>query len=183
MIDQVISAVDILRDDVVNLLPFVLLEIRNYTNQYFLTTKNSNVVKIEDDKIYLEDTSDFKHNDIIEILNSESNTMLYTVNGVETDYITVDQVVSDEVLTHVKVIKLSFRGVNVMTVVNMLNYTNTMGDEFGVASKSMGQFSVSYAQSKVGLTYPDYMYGSLKSLRKINDDKLEYRRKGYVITE
>ena len=35
------------RSTIIDLLPFILIEIRNYTNQYFLTLKHNPVIKVE----------------------------------------------------------------------------------------------------------------------------------------
>ena len=52
MIDILEKSTGLDRSTIINLLPFILIEIRNYTNQYFLTLNHNKVIKIENKKIY-----------------------------------------------------------------------------------------------------------------------------------
>lgn len=182
MIDHIRNLTGIQRQDIIDLLPFVLMEIRNYTNQYFLTTTRTDVSYIENHKIYVDNTTGFNVGDSIEILNSHLNTIIYQVKNVENDYIEVEQdLLNEHGVKNVVVIKLSFRGVSINTVSNMVSYSkNTMG-QGGVQSQSLGGYSVTYSKANEGMTaYPLELYGGVNALRKLHDDYAEYRRKGYV---
>ena len=52
MIDILEKSTGLDRNTIIDLLPFILIEIRNYTNQYFLTLNHNKVIKIENKKIY-----------------------------------------------------------------------------------------------------------------------------------
>ena len=61
MIDILEKSTGLDRSTIIDLLPFILIEIRNYTNQYFLTLKHNPVVKIENKKIPI----DIDYNDVM----------------------------------------------------------------------------------------------------------------------
>lgn len=185
MIEVLKNSTSLDRETIVDLLPFILLEIRNYTNQYFLTKHNLDVEKIENNKIYFEgDTSYFVEGDCIEILNSLNNTSLYNIKNIEDNYITVEQpIMNEKVEENVKIIKLSFKGVNIKSIINMINYEEEFGEQSGIKRQTLGGYTVEYAtggSSKPTTLYPLELYGGLNSLRKYHDDFAEYRRKGYV---
>lgn len=166
---------------IINLLPFILIEIRNYTNQYFLTKYYLRVSKIEDNKIYYEgDTSNFVVGDIVELLNSYNNIILYQIKNITDDYIEVEQDLIDEI-NNITLIKLSFKNVNVKTIGQMLKYDVEFGNTSGIKRQSLGGYNVEFTSPVGGDTlYPLELYGGLNSLKKIDDDYAEYRRKGYV---
>lgn len=175
MIGELLEVMDIPRKDLSNLLPLILLEIRNYTNQYFLTTTHSKIVKVESKKVYVEDVSKFGVNDTVEIVNKG----IFTIDTIGADYFTVDQYL-EQVEDNSVAIKLNFRGVNIFTLMTMMNYMNSDMSERVVISQSQGGRSVTYADATNQSTlFPINLYGSLQSLRKLNDDGLEYIRKGY----
>ncbi len=180
MINNLVTNFNLEREAVINLLPFILSEIRNYTNQYFLTTTNEKSTEIQDKKIYVEKPYKFSEGDIIEIINSENNTGLYIVKNTTKDYIEVYQNISNET-NNMTIIKLSFKGVNLKTISDMISYSVNFAETSGIQSQSLGGYSVSYSQPSGGETiYPLELYGGLNSLKKLHDDFAEYRRKGYV---
>lgn len=182
MISKLTEMTGIPRVDIIDLLPFVLMEIRGYTNQYFLTTTNTSVVDITEGKVYVDNTKGFNIGDSVELLNSHNNTLIYQVKNIEDDYIEMEQDLLDEHDVESRImIKLSFRGVNLNTVSNMISYSKNTESQAGVQSQSLGGYSVSYARAVDGVSlYPLELYGGLNSLRKLNDDGAEYWRKGYV---
>lgn len=183
MIDILVNQTGLDRNTIVNLLPFILIEIRNYTNQYFLTLKHNPVIKIENKKIYLEGEIQVSVGDTIELMNSENNTLIYQVKTVGEGYVEVEQdFIVDEIDNeHIVMIKLSFKNVNLKTIGGMLEYDEKFGDLSGIKSQTLGGYNVTYASADGGDTaYPLELYGGVNSLKKLNDDYAEYRRKGYV---
>lgn len=183
MIEVLEKSTGLDRETIINLLPFILIEIRNYTNQYFLTLKHNPVVKIEDKKIYFNGDSSVAVGDTIELMNSENNTLIYQVKNVENGYVEVEQdYIVDEIDNeHIVMIKLSFKNVNLKTIGGMLNYENKFGKLSGIKSQTLGGYNVTYGSAEGGDTaYPKDLYGGINSLVKLNDDYAEYRRKGYV---
>ena len=89
MIDILEKSTGLDRSTIVDLLPFILIEIRNYTNQYFLTLKHNPVVKIENKKIYFDGEPKVAVGDTIELLNSENNTLIYQIKNVGDGYVEV----------------------------------------------------------------------------------------------
>ena len=173
------------RDNVVSSLPFILSEIRNYTNQYFLTKYHEDVVKIENNVVYLKQdiSNTFEVGDSVEFMNSDRNTLIYQIKNINQDKVELEQRVIDDILNkNIVMIKLSFKNVNVKTIVNMLDYSNKFSFLSGIKSQSLTGYSVTYAtpsENGDGM-FPIELYGGLNSLKKINDDYAEYRRKGYV---
>jgi len=183
MIDILVNQTGLDRNTIVNLLPFILIEIRNYTNQYFLTLKHNPVIKIENKKIYLDGEIQVSVGDTIELMNSENNTLIYQVKTVGDGYVEVEQdFIVDEIDNeHIVMIKLSFKNVNLKTIGGMLEYDEKFGDLSGIKSQTLGGYNVTYASADGGDTaYPLELYGGVNSLKKLNDDYAEYRRKGYV---
>ena len=173
------------RTTVINLLPFILSEIRNYTNQYFLTLTNMKVTKIEDGKLYVSDdpSNVFDVGDTIEIMNSENNKMIYQIKSFDNNTITLEQssILNETKNDNMVAIKLAFGGVNLKTISNMLNYEIKFGSTNGIKSQSLGGYSVTYATPTGSDTlFPLELYGGINALKKLNDDYAEYRRKGYV---
>lgn len=184
MIDNLMNLTGMSRSDIIDLLPFVLMEIRSYTNQYFLTTVNGSVKGISNGRIYVDKTDGFNVGDSIEILNSDVNVAIYQIKEVGDDYLITEQTLIDEIMEpdYRVVIKLAFKGVSLQGVSNMLTYSKNTHGKVGVQSQNLGGYSVTYLQpSEVGMTaYPLELYGSFNALRKLNDDYAEYWRKGYV---
>lgn len=167
-------------EEIMDKLPFVLMEIRNYTNQYFLTKASKPVISIEDNRIYLPNSLGFETYDIVEILNSDRNIGIYVVKEVGTNYLEFFQELSDEETNNMRVILLSFKKVNIKTIINMLKYSLDFQETTGIRSQTLGGYRVEYASSDGVTLFPTEMYGAINSLRKLNDDYAEYRRKGYV---
>ena len=183
MIEVLEKSTGLDKETIVNLLPFILIEIRNYTNQYFLTLHHNKVIKIEDKKIYLEGDIQVSVGDTIELMNSENNTLIYQIKTVGDGYVEVEQdFIVDEIGNeHIVMIKLSFKNVNLKTIGGMLDYDNKFGKLSGIKSQTLGGYNVTYASADDGDTaYPLELYGGVNSLKKLNDDYAEYRRKGYV---
>ena len=172
------------RNTIIDLLPFILIEIRNYTNQYFLTLKHNPVVKIENKKIYFDGEAQVSVGDTIELLNSENNTLIYQIKTIQDGYVEVEQgdYIVDEIGNeHIIMIKLSFKNVNIKTIEGMLEYDEKFGKLSGIKSQTLGGYNVVYSSAEGGYTvYPIELYGGVNSLKKLNDDYAEYRRKGYV---
>ena len=163
------------RSTIIDLLPFILIEIRNYTNQYFLTLNHNKVIKIENKKIYFDGEPKVAVGDTIELLNSENNTLIYQIKNIGNGYVEVEQV------DYIVMIKLSFKNVNVKTIGGMLEYDKKFGELSGIKSQTLGGYNVTYESPEGGFTaYPIELYGGVNSLKKLNDDYAEYRRKGYV---
>ena len=168
-------------DELVKLLPLVLVEIRNYTNQYFLTNYSQEILHITDNKLYFDKSPIFEVGNTIEILNSSDNFMVYQVKEVGSDYVELEQVVSNEQSIHLRAIKLAFRGVNWKTIADMVNYSINFSGATGIKAQSLGGYSVTWNQVENGGTlFPLELYGGINSLRKMNDDYAEYWRKGYA---
>ena len=184
MIDVLEKSTGLDRSTIIDLLPFILIEIRNYTNQYFLTLHHNKVIKIENKKIYLEGDIQVSVGDTIELMNSENNTLIYQIKTVGDGYVEVEQdfIVDETDNTHIVMIKLSFKNVNIKTIGGMLEYDEKFGDLSGIKSQTLGGYNVTYASaSDDGDTaFPKELYGGVNSLKKLNDDYAEYRRKGYV---
>lgn len=183
MIDTLMNYTKLEKDAIINLLPFVLIEIRNYTNQYFLTKYHLNVVEIVDNKIKVADGNyKVRVGDTIELMNSENNTLIYQIKEVYDDIVVTEQPLSDETDTeNIVMIKLSFKNVNPQTIKKMLEYDSNFGEISGIKSQTLGGYSVTYATPNDGNTiYPVELYGGINSIKKMNDDFAEYRRKGYV---
>lgn len=185
MIDMLVNQSGLDENTIINLLPFVLMEIRNYTKQYFLTKHHLKVIKIEDETIYVDGdpTNEIQVGDTVELMNSENNTLIYQVSDVDKNTITLEQEIVDEINNdNIVIIKLSFKNVNPKIIVNMLKYDTEFGNTTGIKSQSLGGYSVTYSSPSGNseTTYPIELYGGLKSLRKLDDDYGEYRRKGYV---
>ena len=183
MIETLMNYTKLDKETIINLLPFILIEIRNYTNQYFLTKHHLKVVEIKDDAITVEDNNgEIQVGDTIELMNSENNTLIYQVKDIEGNEILVEQPLIDESGNQdIVMIKLSYKNVNLKTIEKMLKYDVEFGDNNGIKSQSLGGYSVTYSTPEGGDThYPIEMYGGIKSLRKVDDDYAEYRRKGYV---
>lgn len=184
MIDVLEKSTGLDRSTIIDLLPFILIEIRNYTNQYFLTLKHNPVIKVEDKKIYFDGEAQVSVGDTIELLNSENNTLIYQVKTIENGYIEVEQgdyIVDETDNDHIVMIKLSFKNVNIKTIGGMLEYDEKFGKLSGIKSQTLGGYNVTYASAEGGETaYPQELYGGVNSLKKLNDDYAEYRRKGYV---
>lgn len=183
MIDILINSTGLDRETIVNLLPFILIEIRNYTNQYFLTLHHNKIERIENKKIYFVGEPQVAVGDTIELMNSENNTLIYQVKTVGDGYVEVEQdFIVDEIGNeHIVMIKLSFKNVNIKTISNMLDYDDKFGKLSGIKSQTLGGYNVTYASADGGETaYPQELYGGVNSLKKLNDDYAEYRRKGYV---
>lgn len=174
------------KDALISTLPFILEEVRGYTNQYFLTKTNCTVTHIENGKLYTNHKVGTMYvGDTIEILNSENNTSLYFVKTVMEDYIELEGFVQDDNSIGMVAIKLSFKGVNGKSIKSMLEYDESTQGLSGIRSQNLGGYSVSYGDTKTGVgglatNYPSEMYGSLNALRKINDDGREYVRYGYA---
>lgn len=183
MIETLINYTKLDEDTIIDLLPFTLIEVRNYTNQYFLTLDSLVVSKIEDNKIYINgDISKFAEKQFIEIMNSQNNQLIYIIKEITDEYIEVYQNLENDNSSCMVVIKLAFGVVNPKVIAGMLNYDNEFGVSTGIKSQSLsGGYSVTYAMpdGSEGI-YPTEMYGGIKSLKKLNDDYAEYRRKGYV---
>ena len=116
MIDILVKSTGLDRSTIIDLLPFILIEIRNYTNQYFLTLKHNPVIKVENKKIYFYGEAQVSVGDTIELLNSENNTLIYQVKTIENGYIEVEQgdyIVDETDNDHIVMIKLSFKNVNI----------------------------------------------------------------------
>ncbi len=184
MIDVLVKSTGLDKETIVNLLPFILIEIRNYTNQYFLTLHHNKVSRIENKKIYFEGEVQVGVGDTIELLNSENNTLIYQIKEVGDSYVEVEQedyIVDENDNEHIVMIKLSFKNVNIKTIGSMLDYDNKFKDISGIKSQTLGGYNVTYASAEDGDTaYPLELYGGVNSLKKLNDDYAEYRRKGYV---
>ena len=184
MIDILEKSTGLDRNTIIDLLPFILIEIRNYTNQYFLTLKHNPVVKIENKKIYFDGEAQVSVGDTIELLNSENNTLIYQIKTIQDGYVEVEQgdYIVDEIGNeHITMIKLSFKNVNIKTIEGMLEYDEKFGKLSGIKSQTLGGYNVVYASAEGGYTaYPIELYGGVNSLKKLNDDYAEYRRKGYV---
>lgn len=183
MIETLMNYTKLDKETIINLLPFILIEIRNYTNQYFLTKHHLKVVEIKDDTITVEDSNgEIQVGDTIELMNSENNTLIYQVKDIDGNEILVEQPLIDESGNQdIVMIKLSYKNVNLKTIEKMLKYDVEFGDNSGVKSQSLGGYTVTYSTPDGGDThYPIEMYGGIKSLRKVDDDYAEYRRKGYV---
>lgn len=184
MIDILEKSTGLDRNTIVDLLPFILIEIRNYTNQYFLTLHHNKIIKIENKKIYFEGKLEVIVGDTIELLNSENNTLLYQIKTVTEEYVEVEQAdyIVDEIdNTHMVMIKLSFKNVNLKTIAGMMDYDTKFGKLSGIKSQTLGGYNVTYESPEGGFTaYPIELYGGVNSLKKLNDDYAEYRRKGYV---
>ncbi len=182
MLDNLVNQTGLNREDIVSVLPSILMEIRNYTNQYFLTTTNMKITKIKENKVYHDDKfGKLKYGDCIELLNSLDNTSLYFVDEVFEDYFTVEGTLSDETPVRCAAIKLSFQGVSTRVLQGFITYEHATAGVDGIISQSLGEYSVTYARPTSGYTsYPLELYGGLNALRKMHDDFAEYRRKGYV---
>ena len=184
MIDILEKSTGLDRNTIINLLPFILIEIRNYTNQYFLTLNHNKVTKIENKKIYFEGNSSVSVGDTIELLNSLNNSLIYQIKNVGDEYVEVEQedYIADEIDNeHITMIKLAFNGVNPKTIGGMLEYDKKFGELSGIKSQTLGGYNVTYETAEGGNTaYPIELYGGVNSLKKLNDDYAEYRRKGYV---
>lgn len=183
MIDILVQSTGLDRATIVNLLPFILIEIRNYTNQYFLTLHHNKVIKIENKKIYFDGELQVAVGDTIELMNSENNTLIYQIKTIGEGYVEVEQdFIVDEIDNeHIVMIKLSFKNVNTKTISGMLEYDDKFGKLSGIKSQTLGGYNVTYASAEGGDTaYPQELYGGINSLKKLNDDYAEYRRKGYV---
>ena len=173
------------RSNIVNSLPFILSEIRNYTNQYFLTLSHLSVQKIDDGVIYLSDdpSTVFEVGDTIELMNSENNTLIYQIKEFNGNTMKLEQGIVDEKLNDkIVAIKLSFKNVNLKTISQMITYDMKFGGTSGIKSQTLGGYNVTYAtpSDKGETMFPIELYGGLNSLKKLNDDYAEYRRKGYV---
>ena len=187
MIDALVSYCNMEKSSIVNLLPFILMEIRNYTHQYFLTLNHLSVDKIENNKIYIKDGENISSmdqvGDTFELMNSENNTLIYQIKSIIDNHIEIEQpLLMDELNnSNIVLIKLSFKNVNLKTIKGMLEYDNNFGKLSGVKSQTLGGYNVTYATAEGGDTqYPIELYGGLNSLVKLDDDYAEYRRKGYV---
>ena len=183
MIDTLVNYTKLDKSAIIDLLPFILIEIRNYTNQYFLTTHHLKVVEIKDGKIKVENNNGvISVGDTVELMNSENNVLIYQVKEVSGDEIEFEQPVTEEIGNeNIVIIKLSFKNVNLKTIDKMLKYDVEFGSNSGIKSQSLGGYSVEYATPNGGDThYPIELYGGVNSLKKVNDDYAEYRRKGYV---
>lgn len=184
MIDMLVTQSGLSEDTIINLLPFILMEIRNYTKQYFLTKHHLKVDKIENGTIYLtgDAGSEMQVGDTVELMNSENNTLIYQINNIDGNTITLEQDIIDEVNNEdIVLIKLSFKNVNIRTIINMLKYDEEFGGMNGIKSQTLGGYNVTYATPSGDSTYyPIELYGGLNSLRKVDDNFAEYRRKGYV---
>ena len=175
------------KDDLISSLPFILMEVRGYTNQYFLTNTNARVSKIVDNKVYIEHSKGTMYvGDTIELFNSVNNNSLYFIKEITDEYIELEGYVQDELDNpNIIAIKLSFKGVNGRTIKGMVDYDNHTEGISGIKSQNLGGYSVTYGDTKSGdgglsTSYPSELYGSLNALRKINDDGMEYVRYGYV---
>ena len=184
MIDILVKSTGLDRSTIIDLLPFILIEIRNYTNQYFLTLHHNKVVKIENKKIYFDDEPQVAVGDTIELMNSENNTLIYQIKTIGNGYVEVEQdYIVDEIGNeHIVMIKLSFKNVNIKTIGGMLEYDDKFGKLSGIKSQTLGGYNVTYASADASgdTAYPKELYGGVNSLKKLNDDYAEYRRKGYV---
>lgn len=183
MIETLMNYTKLDKETIINLLPFVLIEIRNYTNQYFLTNHHLKIVEIKDNQIVVENNSnEIQVGDTVELMNSENNTLIYQIKEINDNVFSVEQSLVDEVgNSNMVMIKLSFKNVNLKTIEKMLKYDNEFGDISGIKSQSLGGYSVVYSTPDGGEThYPIELYGGVKSLCKVNDDYAEYWRKGYV---
>lgn len=186
MIDTLVNYTKLDEQTIIDLLPFILIEIRNYTNQYFLTTHHLQITKIEGGIIYVDkEPSEIQVGDTVEFMNSENNVFIYQVKEITGNEIKVyqEELIVDETNNdNMVMIKLSFKNVNLKTIQGMLNYDVKFGKVSGIKSQSLGgSYSVTYQTPDGGETlYPIELYGGINSLRKINDDYAEYRRKGYV---
>ena len=183
MIETLTNYTKLDKDTVINLLPFILIEIRNYTNQYFLTKHHLKVVEIKNNKIKAESIPvSIRVGDSVELMNSENNTLVYQIKNISNDEIEMEQPLIEEVGNeNIVLIKLSFGKVNFKTIEKMLKYDIEFGSSSGIKSQSLGGYSVQYATPTTGEThYPIEMYGGVNSLKKVDDDYAEYRRKGYV---
>lgn len=183
MIDMLVNYTGLSRETIVNLLPFVLMEIRNYTNQYFLTETNIKILNIVNNTINSVGNADmFQVGDTVELLNSENNTMIYQIKSITDNVISFEQpIITETNNKNIVMIKLSFKNVNLKTISGMLTYQEKFGTFDGIQSQTLGGYNVSYAKPSNGETaYPQELYGGINSLRKLNDDFAEYRRKGYV---
>ena len=135
MIDILEKSTGLDRSTIINLLPFILIEIRNYTNQYFLTLNHNKVIKIENKKIYFDGEPKVAVGDTIELLNSENNTLIYQIKNVGDGYVEVEQVdyIVDEIGNeYIVMIKLSFKNVNVKIIDGMLEYDKKFGKLTGI---------------------------------------------------
>lgn len=183
MIETLMNYTKLDKETIINLLPFILIEIRNYTNQYFLTKHHLKVVEIKDNQIIVEENSnEIQVGDTVELMNSENNVLIYQIKKIEDKVFFVEQSLVDEINNQdIVMIKLSFKNVNLKTMEKMLKYDVEFGNNSGIKSQTLGGYSVTYSTPDGGEThYPIELYGGIKSLRKVNDDYAEYRRKGYV---
>lgn len=162
------------KETIIDMLPFILMDIRDYTNQYFLTKYNLEIIRIEDGKIYYDgDISNFYVGDVVELLNSYNNTILYTIKEITNDYIEVDQEIDDEI-DDITLIKLSFKGINPKTLVAMIEHDPKKS---GVKAETLGGYAIEYNVNN--MFYPPEILSGLSGLRKLNDDFEEYGRYGY----
>lgn len=181
MVNQLSNKYGLEREYIINSLPFILTEIREYTNQYFLTLKHTPISRVWNSKCYYKGNTEIKVGDTVEILNSENNTLVYTIKEVTDNYIELDQDIRDEDNSDMVVIKLSFQRISLKTIFSMINYSINFAETNGIKSQTLGGYNVTYSQADGGQTiFPLELYGGLNSLKKINDDFAEYRRKGYV---
>lgn len=183
MIETLMNYTKLDKDTIVDLLPFVLVEIRNYTNQYFLTKHHLKVIKIENDTVYVDgDVDSINIGDTVELMNSENNTLVYQVRDKIDKCFVMEQPLVDEIGNDdIVMIKLSFKNVNMKTIEKMIKYEVEFGDNPAIKSQSLGGYTVTYSTPDGSeTTYPIELYGGVKALKKLNDDYAEYRRKGYV---
>lgn len=159
-----------------------LFEIREYTNQYFLTRHHSKVVEVVDGVIVLEEVLPLKKGDYIELLNGRNNG-LYTVNTVtDGTLLTVDEdLVDDATPQGVVLILLDVGRLNKRALSTFGNYLANEEHTSVVASQNFGGYSVNYVVDKNEdmYAYPSKYYKPFASLVKLNDDYGEYKKYGY----
>ena len=172
-------------EDVVgNILPSTLNEIRAYTNQFFLTTVSMKDVSfvVSENTITFEGECPFTKGQFIEFLNSEFNTSIMSIKEIDDGVITVNQTLFDEEIEDT-LIQLSFRGVSLVSVANMVGFDITKGTTRDIKKQTLsGGYSVEYfgvSENGIPRMYPDTLYGGIKGLRKLNSDYDEYIRYGY----
>lgn len=184
-VEMIASKLNISVEELNQLLPYVLNDVRGYTNQYFLTKVHfkGTIIVASEYTIQVDDASMFKVGDWIEFLNSIDNTSIYSIKEIDGNTITVYQPLVTGTTTDT-IIKLSFRGVSPLSLVGLLSYDLNRGTTKHIKSQSLsGGFSVSYVDdstsSQSNTNYPIELMGGFNSLKKLNDDYQEYKRYGY----
>lgn len=168
-------------DDVINFLPDILHDIREYTHKSFITNVSiSGNITISNGKIIspINIPNGFVINSQIELRYSLNNTKIYTIKNIKNNIIETYEKLFDEEFNGF-IIRLSFNEINDNIISSMINYKKISIK--GIKSESIDGYTYELSDNVVN-GYPIDIMSSFNYIKQLpGTEKTEYFNKGYYL--